>query len=37
MSEPWRGLAPAEASVQCGGEAHRVRWEGGERRTRAFV
>jgi hypothetical protein len=25
----WTGIAPAEASVQCGGHTHRLRWEAG--------
>src|SRR5262249_13764200 len=30
VSEWWRGVAPAQASVDCGGERHRLRWEAGE-------
>jgi len=29
MNEWWRGLAPAQATVDCGGKSHRLRWEGG--------
>lgn len=29
MNAWWRGLPAAQASVECGGEAHRLRWEAG--------
>ncbi|WP_028057757.1 hypothetical protein [Candidatus Solirubrobacter pratensis] len=32
MSAWWRGIAPAQATLECGGETHRVRWEEGRLR-----
>lgn len=29
MSEWWTGLSPSQATVDCGGEEHRLRWEAG--------
>jgi hypothetical protein len=29
VTQWWRGLAPAQAIVDCGGDRHRLRWEGG--------
>lgn len=29
MTEWWTSLAPAQASVECGGNLHRLRWENG--------
>jgi hypothetical protein len=30
MTSPWwHGLAPAQATILCGGESHRVRWDAG--------
>jgi hypothetical protein len=31
--EWWRSLSPAQASVECGGERHRLRWENGTLRA----
>jgi hypothetical protein len=33
MSAWWAGLPPAQATVDCGGREHRLRWEGGELRA----
>jgi hypothetical protein len=30
MSPWWDGLAPVDATVECGGETHRLRWAAGE-------
>lgn len=30
MNPWWLGLSPAQATVECGGHAHRLRWEAGE-------
>jgi hypothetical protein len=34
MSRPWwLGVAPAQATVECSGDTHRLRWEAGELRA----
>ena len=33
VSDRWLGYAPAETTVTCGGETHRLRWERGELRS----
>lgn len=33
MSDWWLGLAPAQATVDCGGRDHRLKWQNGELRA----